>query len=158
MGLQARIEARFSDPSLDRRFSFRSFLYVATWAAVLVIITKGDFAAIPRELQDEAEGAFWVWGGLSLWSAPTALLADYLIRKSPRCKYTAMWLRLGADLGQFISILVYIILRLYTGDYHVYSTAVIFSCLAYIAYLVAWDAGQLVGVERLASRLEKKNV
>lgn len=158
MSLKQRIEDRLCDPALDRRFSFRSFLYVATWMATVVIIFKGDFAAIPRELQDEAEGTFWVWGSLSLWSAPIALVADHLIRSSPRCKYRAMWLRLGADFGQFVSILVYLILRFYTGDYHVYSTAVIFACLAYITYLVAWDAGQLVDVERLASRLEKENV
>lgn len=158
MGLKERIAERFSDPSLDRRFSFRSFLYVATWVAVLIVITKGDYAAIPRELQDDAEGAFWVWAGLSLWSAPTALLADHLIRRSAKCKYRAMWLRLGADLAQFISLLVYMILRVYTGDYHVYSTAVVVSALLYIAYLVAWDAGQLVDVERIVSRLEKQNV
>lgn len=158
MSLKTRIEDRLCDPAPERRLSFRSFLYAATWVATVIIIFKGDFAAIPRELQDQAEGAFWVWGGLSLGSAPTALIADHLIRRSPRCKYRAMWLRLGADFGQFVSILVYLILRFYTGDYHVYSTAVIVACLTYIAYLVAWDAGQLVDVERLASQLETKRV
>ena len=69
-----------------------------------------------------------------------------------------MWLRMGADVGQFVSILVYMILRFYTGDYHVYSTSVLFAALGYVGYLALWDINQLIGVERLASRLEKKDV
>lgn len=142
----------------DKCPSFRHFLYISTWVATLIIIFKGDFAAIPNELQDEAEGTFWVWGGLSLWAAPVALLADFLIRKSPPCKYRAMWLRQGADTAQVVSILSYLILRLYMGDYHVYSTAVLFAALGYAVYLTMWDAMQLIEVERLASHLERKDV
>ena len=50
------------------------------------------------------------------------------------------------------------ILRFYTGDYHVYSTSVLFAALGYVGYLALWDINQLIGVERLASRLEKKDV
>jgi hypothetical protein len=142
----------------EKYLSFRHFLYLTIWVGTLVIIVKGDFAAIPRELQDEAAGAFWVWGGLTLWATPTAILSDYLIHRSPPCKYRAMWLRMGADVGQFVSILVYMILRFYTGDYHVYSTSVLFAALGYVGYLALWDINQLIGVERLASRLEKKDV
>lgn len=138
--------------------SFRHFLYISTWVATFIVITKGDFASIPDELQDEAQGTFWIWGGLSLWAAPVALLADVLIAKSSTCKYRGMWLRLGSDIAQFISILVYLLLRFYIGDYHIYSTAVTFAALSYVAVLVISDIDQLIHVERLASRLEKTNV
>lgn len=157
MSLRTTISQSLSG-STDTCPSFRHFLYISTWVAMLIMIFKGDFAAIPDELQDEAAGTFWIWGGSALWAAPVAILADFLIRKSPPCKYRAMWLRQGADIAQAVSVLSYLVLRLYMGDYHVYSTAVLFAALGYCVFLTMRDAAQLIEVERLASRLEKKDV
>lgn len=155
MSLKQRVDEILGGGMLDRVQFFRPILYLATWAATIIIIVKGDFASIPDELQDEAQGTFWVWGSLSLFATPLALLADYLLHKSPPCKYRAMWMRLGADLSQFVSILVYLLLRFYLGDYHVYSTAALMAALGYVTYLVFWDIAQLIGVERLAEKLER---
>jgi hypothetical protein len=143
----------FDTSSFGHYSAFRPVLYLATWISTLILIISGDFTSMPEELRDASEGTFWVWGSLALWSAPVALLADFLIKRSPPCKYRAMWLRLGADIAQFFSILVYQAMRLYMGDHHIYSTAVLFAALIYVALLIVVDGAQLIGVERLAKRL-----
>lgn len=141
----------------SRTVSFRSMLYLGTLLATVILLTHGDFTSIPEELQDETGGIFWVWGGLSLWAPPTALLADWLIRKSPPCKYRAMWIRLGADLSQLVAMVIYLVMRLYLGDYHIYTMGLLFAVIVYVFHLVLWDSEQLIGVEKLASRLQKES-
>jgi hypothetical protein len=140
----------------DEYVSFRPFLYVFTWVSTLLLLFNGDFASVPEELRDNTDGIFWVWGGLSLWAPPVALLASVLIRKSPQCKYRALWLRLSADFCQFIAILVYLIMRIYVGDYHVYSMAFQFAALGYMAHLVMGDSVKLMGIEALAAKLRRE--
>jgi hypothetical protein len=140
----------------EEHASFRPLLYVFTWLATVLVLINGDFASVPEELRDNTDGIFWVWGGLSLCAPPIALLAAVLLHKSPPCKYRAMWLRLGADLSQFVAILVYVIVRISIGDYHVYSMAFQLAALGYIAHLVVWDAIKLLGVEALAAKLQQE--
>lgn len=135
---------------------FRPMLYLGTFLATVLLITHGDFTSVPEELRDKTGGSFWVWGGLSLWAPPTALLAYWLIQRSPKCKYRAMWIRLGADLCQLVAMAIYCVMRFMLGDYHVYTMAMLAAAILYVFHLVLWDCEQLIGVERLASRLQKE--
>ena len=141
-----------------QKIAFQPMLYTGLWIATILIMLRGDFTSVPPTLADATghESLFWLWGGLGLLCPPLALVSVRLVTH-PRgdIKYRGLWLRLAADIGQFTATLVYTMLRLDLGDYHVYGMGALLSCLLFIAHLLMRDVHRLYQVERLARQLHK---
>lgn len=135
---------------------FRSLLYISSWLGAVFILIWGDFMAIePSEMENQAQHVFWTWLGLCLWAGPMALAAGVFVYISPKHRYQGMWLRLGTDIGQISGIICYLLLRILVGDTHIYSFAILLGVLGYVGHLIVWDMRQLIGIEKLAHKLEK---
>lgn len=140
-----------------QRIAYQPMLYVALWIATLIILIKGDFAAIPPIFADETTGTtYWLWTGLSLTCPPLGLFSLWMVQSANGVwKYRGLWTRLGADVGQLIALLIYIVLRFVIGDWHVYPQATLLASTVFVAHLVLRDAERLWAVERLASKLHR---
>ena len=137
-----------------QRVSYQPMLYLLAWWAALVVLIGGDFAGVPITLRDQPGGFFWVWTSLSLIAPPMALVSLWLIQNgSGSWKYRGLWLRLGADCGQFSAMLTYSVLRLQLGDFHVYPIATLLASTLFVFHLVLRDVRRLWEVERLATRI-----
>jgi len=138
-------------------FMFRSLLYLFSWLGGVVILIWGDFMAIATDdMENQAQHVFWTWLGLCLWAGPMAFAANVFVWRSPRHRYRGMWLRLGSDIGQLSGIICYLLLRILVGDTHIYSSFILMGVAGYVIHLIFWDIHQLVGIEMLAHKLEKK--
>ena len=140
------------------RVPFQPMLYFCLWFAAIVMLIWGDFAAHPEPFSDlMTTGTFWAWGGLSLLCPPLALGSLRMIRDDApgHWKYRGLWLRLGADIGQFVALMMYTIVRFQIGDYHVYPVACLVACGLFVFHLILRDAKRLREVEVLASQIHR---
>ena len=140
-----------------QRIAYQPMLYLCLWIAAIVILIKGDFAAIPPIFKDETTGStYWLWTGLSLICPPIALASLWLIQQASGVwKYRGLWTRLGADFGQLIALVIYTWIRFAIGDWHVYPQATLIASTLFVAHLVLRDAERLFVVERLATKLHR---
>lgn len=139
-----------------QRIDFQPMLYAFLWIAAIVIMVVGDFNAYPQILADTTDGAFWLWGGLSLGCPPLALFSVRMVQSlDGRTKYRGLWIRMAADIGQLTALTIYMVLRLSVGDYHVYPIAALSACWVFIAHLVMRDAKRIIAVESLAKKLHQ---
>lgn len=136
---------------------FQPMLYVALWVAAWLILLKGDFASIPIEQADTEFGTPEIWLVLSLLSPPLALSSLWMIfRGSRRLTYPGFWVRLAADVGQFTAMVMYTIMRITVGDYHIYPVACLVASTLFVAHLVIRDVRRLIDTERLATQLHRE--
>lgn len=138
--------------------AFQPILYLSMWLAALIILVVGDRHTVP--FPDNANALYWVWGGLSLTCPMLALLALRMLRRdttNSRWKYRGLWVRLGADIGQFTAMSVYLALRISEGDYHVYPTAALMAGAVFVLHLIIRDVKRLHRVEGLATDLRNGN-
>ena len=142
-----------------QRIAFQPMLYMALWIAAIVIIVKGDFATIPPDLADATTThgpTFWMWIGLSLACPPLGLVSLWMVRApSGVWKYRGLWTRLGADIGQGVALLIYVVQRFHIGDWHVYPMAATLAAGVFVAHLVLRDVERLWAVEKLANSLHR---
>jgi len=136
---------------------FQPILYLFVWAAALRIAVTNDLPIPPDELLTPwAETA---WTITSLICPPLALLSWWLIVKSPltRSALAGLWIRLGADAGQFAALLAYHVVayRLATGpaaavmEVAVYFRYITGACMVFCAMVVLRDLRAIVRVERM---------
>lgn len=139
-----------------QRIAFQPMLYLALWVGAIVVMVCGDRWSAPPTLRDTTEGVFVIWGASSLVCPPLALVALWMIQsQSGVVKYRGFWLRLGADIGQFTALFVYVAYRMHIGDYHVMTMAVLMSCVVFIGHLVMRDAKRVHALENLAKKLHR---
>lgn len=143
------------------RVAFQPMLYLGTWTAALLVIAFGDFsylAANPGVVDYErAHQLFWVWNTLALIAPPMALLSLWLINQHKgKPRYRGLWLRLGADMMQAISMTIYLLLRLNLGDFHITPITVYAACDLFVFHLVMRDVKRLRENEQLARTIHQK--
>ena len=133
-------------------------LYLCLWIATILVVFRGDFTSLPSDYVDNHhDSIFWLWAGLSLVCPPLALGALHLIESSKgERKYRGFWLRLGADVGQACALTVYTLIRITTGDFHVYPRGALIACVIFAWHLVMRDARRLIEVEKLANMLHRR--
>lgn len=144
-----------------QRVSFQPMLYLATWIATWVILIAGDFASIPETFRDEAAKTqvLWSWGALGLLSPVIGIGSLRMITHGTgRWRYRGLWMRLGADVGQFAAMVIYLVLRIAVGDYHVYPVACLASCGVFVMHLCFRDIRRLHEVESLAAKIRRGEV
>lgn len=141
------------------RIAYQPMLYLSTFLAALTILIFGDFttmgghAGIPA---DTEFGLYGVWTAMSLCCPVLGLGSLWLIQnREGRHRYRGLWLRLGADVGQFFAMTTYLVLRISWGDFHVYPVTIMGSAALFVAHLVMRDIRRLMQVESLASRLHR---
>lgn len=143
------------------RIAYQPMLYLGCFLAALTILIFGDFTNVPSHPGIDADrqyGLFWIWGSLSLICPVLALGSLWLIQhRRGLTRYRGLWLRLAADIGQCTAMVMYVILRLTWGDYHVYPVAVLMSATLFVFHLIIRDLRQLRQVEHLASRLHRNS-
>jgi hypothetical protein len=137
------------------RVAFQPMLYLGTWIAAILVISFGDFTYVavhPGVVDYErAHQLFWVWNTLALVAPPMALLSLWMItHRGGRTRYRGLWLRLGADMMQLISMTIYLILRITLGDFHIYPITIVTMCTVFVAHLVGRDVKRLRENEQLA--------
>lgn len=141
------------------RVSYQPMLYLAVFAASIIILIWGDFTNLPSVGgldQDRNYGLFWVWGGLSTLCPVMALGSLYLIQnRTGAMRYRGLVMRLGADVGQFTAMALYFVLRIVWGDYHVYPVAVLGSAVLFVFHLCMRDWNRLRQVEKLATQIRR---
>lgn len=134
-------------------------LYTGLWIATVIIFIWGDFTAVPSDFADEPQNLFLAWGGLSFLCPPLALLSVRMIQSPDgKKKYRGLWLRMAADIGQFTALIIYTILRLNLGDYHVYPMAGMLTCVLFVGHLVMRDIKRIFFVEKLAIRIQRESL
>lgn len=137
---------------------WQPLLFAATWVGALILLVVGDFANVPAETSDlNHGGAQYIWLALSLVCPPIGLWSLHMIRTgSGMTRYKGMWIRLGADLGQFTALATYLIARAVGGDYRVYPSVIFAAATVFTALLVYRDVRSLVRTERLAAQIERE--
>jgi hypothetical protein len=138
------------------RVSYQPMLYLGLFTGTLIVLVWGDFATVPQHNLDREYGLFWIWGGLSTVCPVLALGSLHLIQnRTGRQRYRGLWLRLGADVGQFTAMGLYLWLRLVWGDYHIMPISVFASATLFVLHLCFRDIHRLVEVERLATQIHR---
>lgn len=139
------------------RVSYQPMLYLATFVAAILILIFGDVTALPAHptiREDSPFGLFWIWITLALSAPPMALGSLWLIQNRDGVqRYRGILLRLGADIFQFTVMLIYLILRLFWGDYHIIPIAVFAASTLFVAHLIMRDIHDIRRTERLAIRI-----
>lgn len=134
-------------------------LFLATFIGAVWMLVFGDTAAVPSHptiREDSPFGLFWVWIVLALAAPPMGLGALWLIQnRDGASRYRGKWLRLAADIFEFSALLVYLVLRLFWGDYHILPIAVFMSATLFVAHLIMRDVRDLIRNEQLAIRIHR---
>lgn len=132
------------------------------WGAALRIALTDTDSPIRFEEIISPTAAGW-WLSLSLACPPQALLAWWLIKKSnwKRGPLAGLWIRLGADVGQFLAIVTYHAVVAFTTPLHstearVYARYAVGACILFVGVLVLRDVWALALTERVAFRLRRR--
>ena len=137
---------------------FQPVLYAALWVASITVAVLHN----PPIPFGDAVGPYTseLWLALSIWCPIMAAISWWLIRRCAwdRAALAGLWLRLGADFGQFVALLVFYCVTMQLSmenesEVLVYSHFVVGVVLVYVAQLVMRDAWSIVATERLAGRL-----
>ena len=141
-----------------RKIAFQPMLYFFLWlGALTLLIFGGFFTDQPTFIYHSS--LFWTWGGLSLFCPPLALVSLHLVTSpSGRKKYFGLWVRLAADVGQFVALVVYLAQRFRVDDIHIYGQFSVVSCAVFVGHLVGRDVSRIISVEQLASKIESGKI
>lgn len=144
------------------RVAFQPLLFLFAWAATARIVMT-DEPPIPfRAVFHTYVGNAWI--GLGLLCPPLALLSWWLIRRCrrPGATLAGMWVRLGADVGQFTVLLIYHIVTAVLdlqaraqGESRVYARYVVAACLVFSLLLIVRDVWALVVTERISRAIRR---
>lgn len=153
-------ERIFSDDPWHR-VPFQPILYLMLWGAVLRMATTDTDKPIPFD-SFFATNVEEVWVALGLTCPPLALVAWWLITKCrwKRSSLAGLWVRLGADAGQFMALLTYHIAVAFTGPHYdtegrVYARYVVGAAIMFVGVLVIRDIWALTLTEKLAGRIRR---
>ncbi len=146
----------FTSSSAWRRVPFQPVLYLLLWAGSVRIIL-GDAPPVPFDNVGP-----WVdvgWNVLSVASPPLALWSWWLILHSrlPRAALVGLWMRLSADVGQFIALLVFHLATAlkdgWPGESHAYMRYAYAAVMAFVWMLILRDSWAISVTNRLAGTL-----
>ena len=144
------------------RVPFQPILYFFLWAATIRIVVVDDVIPIPFK-EELGESAETTWNILSLICPPLSLLSFWLMFRSllPRAALAGLWVRLAADVGQFVSLLTFHIANaLATGwgdESAIYSRYINGAVLAFVLLLVVRDVWALLITDRLARAISGRD-
>lgn len=149
----------FSDDGWHR-VPFQPILYFMLWGAVLRMIVVDDPPIQFEKVFHPSTATAWLV--LGVVCPPLALLSWWLIMhcRWSRAALAGLWVRLGADLGQFTALITYHIVTVLTlppvfNESRVYARYAVGACMLFVATLVVRDVWALVATERLASRMRR---
>ena len=132
-----------------QRIAFTPMIYTCMWIGAVLHLTVGDVTAIERD--DAPAGVYQAWMGLSLLTPPMALAALALIvHTTGRWRLRGLWLRLGADVGFLAAMSTYLIVKLGSGDFHIYSVWTLIAIIIFCVHLVMRDTRRLRQVEAMS--------
>jgi hypothetical protein len=136
-----------------RVLPFQPILYLGFFIAAILIL----FAGIYHPNFGEDPTFFW-WVVLSVLCPPLAFLSWLLIKKFPgKLRYMGLWLRLGADVGQFASFSSFLIAIAQNIDAiasEVYASWVFTTIWWFLIVLIMRDSWKLVLTERVAEAIQ----
>lgn len=142
------------------RVAYQPVLFTFLWGAAIRVAVS-DQPGIPIDAVVSA-GADEIWLTLSLVCPPLAFLSWFLILKSrlPRASLIGLWLRLAADMGQFVALLVFHIVSLFlavqrNAEIQVYYRYLTGATLVFVFLLALRDIWSLLLTERLATRIRE---
>lgn len=137
--------ARVFSPGTWHRVAFQPLLYLILWGAALrIVITDNVPIPFAEELSRVAEHA---WAVLSLICPPLALLAWWLMMRSTAAgaALAGLRIRLAADFGQFVAILVYHLATVFhagaigLSETNLYARYIVVASMLFVAGLVVRD-------------------
>lgn len=132
-----------------QRIAFQPMLYTCMWIGAVLHILVGDVTAVQRDTA--VGGVYGAWIGLSLFTPPMALAALILIvHTSGRWRLRGLWLRLGADVGFTAAMSTYLVVKLGSGDFHIYIVWTLVAIVVFCAHLVMRDTTRLRQVETMS--------
>ena len=132
------------------------WLHCAVWLSVFAVVGVHRFAGVHLDQLD------WVWVALGLISPPVGFASVWILANTHSCgrsRYVAMWMRLSADFGLALTILVYQIARLDEGNHaHPLMANIVLGFSAwYMLTLVRRDFRLVRTVEKLADSLYRED-
>lgn len=143
------------------RVAFQPTLYLFMWAAIVrVIITQEE----PIRFEAVAPWLYGTWAIVGMVCAPLAGVAWYLIVKS-RWQFGSLfgcYLRLGADVGMFLTLLSFHLVRVLRHECHyaeenIFSRYMIASLLAFLLSLVVRDLWAITSITVIAKRIDRRD-
>jgi len=135
-----------------QRIAFQPMLYSCMWIGAILHVAVGDVTAVQRDTT--VGGVYVAWIGLSLLTPPMALAALVLIvHTTGRWRLRGLWLRLGADVGFAAAITTYLVVKLGSGDFHIYSIWTLVAISIFCGHLVGRDVKRLRQIETLSREL-----
>ena len=137
-----------------QRIAYQPMLYLCIWIGAVLFLTFGDVTAI--EPDHTAHSLGWAWLSLSLVCPPLALASLRMIGSTNGYwKYRGLLMRCGSDVGFLTAMTCYLIDKLGSGDFHIYSIWTLVSIVIFVAHLVMRDVKRLIAVEQLAGKIRR---
>jgi hypothetical protein len=156
-----RLGHRWFAPNAWHRVPFQPILFFFVWGATVRVVWTERNTPIPFEILTPYTATAWAVMGLIC--PPLTLLAWWLVRHCTRswASFIGMWLRLIGDMGQFLVLMIYHVVVVYTrpaiDDNEIYFRYLTGACLVFAMLLVVRDIWALVLTERLATLLYRKD-
>jgi hypothetical protein len=142
------------------RVPYQPVLYFFTFGAAFRMMVTEDRGADIHSLTILSAWTDEMWLILSLVSPPLAALAWWLVVK---CKWrkaplAGLWVRLGADLGQFIALLTFHLVTLNAAvmsnsDVQIYFRYITGATVIFVLFLIFRDIWAIAATERIAGAL-----
>jgi hypothetical protein len=121
----------------------------------IAVLTSG----VSHPSFDDGQTFFW-WIFLSILCPPMAILSWIFIKYHPgRPRYIGLWVRFGADLGQFFSFSAFLSVISEGLDpiaSEVYTSQIFAAIWWFIIILLVRDAWKLILTERVAVAIEQQ--
>lgn len=131
------------------------WLHCSVWLSVFAVIAAHRLAGISLDRLD------WAWVCLGGISPPVGFASVWMLTYNTggRARYVAMWMRLVADFGLALTIVIYQIARLGEGGHaHPLMANIVLGFSGwYMAVLVVRDVRLVRTVERLADHLYRED-
>ena len=142
------------------RVPFQPILYFFLWSATLrIVITDNP----PIRFEFIGTYTYTAWATAGLLCPPLALFAWWLMKRSKwrRGPLAALWIRLGADLGQLVALLTYHIVSVFTvynlqNESRIYARYCVGAATMLVIALVLRDLWSIVLMERVAAKLRER--
>ena len=144
-------------PNLRQRLHLKGdppwepWLHCAVWISVFAVLGSHYLVGITLDCLD------WIWIFLGLVSPPVGFFSVWMLvyNTGGKSRYIAMWMRLAADFGLVVTILIYQISRLGEGNHlHPLMANIVLAFSGwYMGTLVVRDIRLVHAVEKLANSI-----
>ena len=140
------------------KIRFQPLLFAALWVATFHVATIPGGGRFGME---QLVGGLWEWWlALSLGCPPLLLLSWWMIERcSGVWRYRGMFLRIGADVGQFLALVAFLWARIASTDpltdARLYAWIVLSGCALFLLLCTERDSAMLIKTEQIARENRK---